>query len=145
MSVLPSCKPSAAYIKLLYTASRFVNSIKRSGIHDQLIRRTTRSNDEFTSAIRTHIAQYRFGTPDAEGALERTNPRLGRFRRQIFIAALTIRTQLQHFLFLMFYRFFLNETDFGWCVSCSICSMLPGASIRHNQVFSFSARIPRAE
>ena len=59
-------------------------------------RRSNRSRDKSTAAIRTDISQNAFDAGGAEGALIGADARLKRIRQQRLIAMLTSRSKFKH-------------------------------------------------
>src|SRR5689334_516714 len=62
----------------------------------ELARRAPGARDQLTPAIRAAAVEPSFCAGRAERALERADARVRRFRRQVTVAALAPRSQLEH-------------------------------------------------
>lgn len=62
----------------------------------QHTRRTNRTTFEIAAAVGAHATKFFANAVVAEGALKRTNHRLGGVRRQILVALLAIGPKVQH-------------------------------------------------
>src|SRR5213596_2491452 len=79
-------------------AARFVDAFRSRRILHELVHGTARPRNELTPAVGAHAAQDFARARAAERALEGTNEGLGGVGREIAVAALAVRTELQHFL-----------------------------------------------
>ena len=77
-------------------ACRLENSPVGRRVAFQLARRASWAEHQFPAAVRTDAAQPAFRASDAKRAFEGADPRLGRIRGQVFVAAFAVRAQLQH-------------------------------------------------
>src|SRR5438093_6187016 len=78
------------------TSVRLEDALVGGRVFRKLVRGTPRARDELAATVRTSAGQHAFRAGAAEGALERADARVGRVWRQVAVAALTGRTQLQH-------------------------------------------------
>src|SRR5256885_6331624 len=79
-------------------AARFVDAFRRRRMLHELVHGTARPRNELTPAVWAHAAQDFAHARAAERALEGTNEGLGGVGREIAVAALAVRAELQHFL-----------------------------------------------
>src|SRR6266571_709625 len=79
-------------------AARFVDAFRRRRILHELVHGTARPRNELTPAVGARAAQDFARARAAERALEGTNEGLGGVGREIAVAALAVRAELQHFL-----------------------------------------------
>src|SRR5262245_52186535 len=77
-------------LRRLGAALRLELALGRGREFGQLVGRPDRSAHQLAAAVRALAAEHRVGACAAERAFERADPRLGRSRRQIAIAALAI-------------------------------------------------------
>src|SRR6266480_3174751 len=80
-------------------AAGFVDAFRRRRILHELVHGTARPRNELTPAVGAHAAQDFARARAAEGALEGTNESLGGVGREIAVAALAVRAELQHFMY----------------------------------------------
>ncbi len=70
--------------------------LDRCGIFSELICGSARPRYKFTATIRTAMLQHRLSAISAKCAFKGTDPGIGGFGWQIFIATLTIGPKLEH-------------------------------------------------
>ena len=80
----------------LRASRRLVHAFPRRRIPAQQLRRAQRPRTEAAATIRAASMQHRLHAGGAKRALERTDHRPRRIRRQVAIAALAIRAHLKH-------------------------------------------------
>ena len=85
-----------AFHTALATSFRLHDALGRSGMPDQLLGGTDRSWGKIPAAVWANPMQHIVGTGGAESAFVRAYAGVSRIRRQVTIAAFTIRAEFQH-------------------------------------------------
>lgn len=88
------------FLRRLLTTGGVIDALCRGWIIGELAGWATRTDHQLTSTVWALTAEDRIGARRAEGALERTNARLGGFGRQVLIAALAAWPKFKHFVLL---------------------------------------------
>ncbi len=99
-----------------------VHAHRRCRMLDQLGGGPPWPRRKFATAVWTDTAEFRFHTARTKCALEGTDSRLGRVRRQIAVAAFAVRAELQHLVTsFLSGQYSLDSVNAQRCGHCGQC------------------------